>query len=272
MTEADAQRGFQAGGQAGDLFAGTAGAYAVYRRPYPPPVVQHLVARCGLDGHGRLLDVGCGTGQVFQVMARYFENVLAIDPDPEMVVHARRAVADLGLDNVDVRQMRAEDLSAAVAPLRAAIFGASFHWTDRPRVADMVYDLLEPNGCLAVLSPAGFHTGTTDWEAAIRAALARHLGSERRAGGGVFRAGELHQETLGRTRFKTVETIGIPVREQWSVEQILGYLRSTSYASKAVLGDRATAFEDELRRSLGALASRGPLDKLVDHTVIIARH
>lgn len=271
MTAADAQRGFQVGGQTGDLFAGTAAAYATYRRPYPPAVVTHLVERCGLDGHGRLLDAGCGTGQVFQVMAQYFDDVLAIDPDPDMVVHARRAIADLGLANVDVRQMRAEDLSAAVAPLRAAIFGASFHWTDRPRVADVIHGLLAPNGCLVVLSPGGIHPETTAWEAPIRDALARHLGSERRAGGGVYRAGERHEEALRRTRFETIEVADIPVHEAWSVEQILGFLASTSYASKAVLGDRAAAFEADLRRSLNAFASRGPLDKIVDYSVIIAR-
>jgi trans-aconitate methyltransferase len=271
MPETDAHQGFKVGGRTGDLYAGAAASYAAYRRVYPPAVVDVLVEQCGLDRRGRLLDAGCGTGQVFQVMAPYFETVLAIDPDPGMVAHARRAVADLGLGNVDVRQMRAEDIPADVAPLRAVIFGASFHWTDRPRVGDMVYDMLEPGGCLAVLSPADIHKGTTDWEVAIRDALARHLGAERRAGGGVYRAGELHQEALGRTRFRTIETVDIPVREQWSVEQILGYLASTSYASNAVLGDRAAAFESDLRRSLEALASRGPLDKVVDHTVIIAR-
>src|SRR5690242_4994563 len=117
MTEADAERGFQIGGQKGDLFAGAAASYAAYRRPYPPPVVRILTERCGLDGHGRLLDAGCGTGQVFQVMARHFDDVVAIDPDPHMVAHARRAAADLGLGNVDVRQMRAEDVSSDLAPL-----------------------------------------------------------------------------------------------------------------------------------------------------------
>jgi len=271
VTETDAHRGFQVGGQAGDLFAGAAAAYATYRRPYPPPVVDLLVERCGLDGHGRLLDAGCGTGQVFQVMAPYFAEVLAIDPDPDMVAHARRAAAQLGLANVEVRQMRAEDVSADVAPLRTAIFGASFHWTDRPRVADAIHDLLEPAGCLVILSPGGIHNRTTDWEAVIRETLARHLGCERRAGGGVYRQGERHEEALGRTRFKTLDLADIPVREQWSIEQILGYLASTSYASKAVLGDRATAIEGELRQSLEKLAPNGSFEKVVEYTVIIAR-
>jgi len=271
MTETDAHRGFQVGGQEADLFAGAAAAYAIYRRPYPPPVVDLLAARCGLDGHGRLLDAGCGTGQVFQVMARFFGDVLAIDPDPDMVVHARRAATQLGLANVVVRQMRAEDVPADIAPLRAAIFGASFHWTDRTRVGDLIFDLLAPGGCLAILSPSGAHSGTSDWELAIRETLGRHLGSERRAGGGIYRQGERHEEALRRTRFRNTEVFDIPVREQWSVEQILGYLASTSYASRAVLGDRAAAFDDELRRSLAALASGAPFEKVIDYGVIIAR-
>jgi len=271
MTDISAQRGFQVGGQPGDLFAGAATAYATFRRPYPPEVVKQLIERCSLDGRGRLLDAGCGTGQVFQVMARHFDDVLAIDPDPEMVAHARRVAADLALENVEVRQMRAEDILADIAPLRAAIFGASFHWTDRPRISDTIYDLLEPDGCLVVLSPGSIHGGTTDWEAAIRDLLARHIGAERRAGGGVYRVGERHEEVLRRTRFVRVEIVDIPVRERWSIEQIVGYLASTSYASKAVLGDRAAAFEGELHRLLNGLAYGGEFEKLVEYSVIIAR-
>jgi SAM-dependent methyltransferase len=201
-------------------------------------------------------------------MARHFADVLAIDPDPEMVALARRTAAKRGLANVEVRQMRAEDLSADIAPLRAAIFGASFHWTDRPRVADAIYDLLVPHGSLVVLSPGGT---ATDWEGVIRATLARHLGAERRAGGGVYRAGERHEQVLGRSRFRTVETADIAMRQQWSVDEIMGFLASTSYASRAVLGDRAAAFDADLRASLQRFAAQGPLEKLVEYAVIIAR-
>jgi SAM-dependent methyltransferase len=204
-------------------------------------------------------------------MARYFDEVLAIDPDGEMTAYARRSATELGLDNVAVRQLRAEDVSADVGPLRAAIFGASFHWTDRPRVGDMIYDLLEPRGHLAILSPGSVHTGTTDWEAAIRAVLVRHLGPERRAGGGLYREGERHEQALRRTRFDKIEIVDIPVREQWSIDQMVGYLFSTSAASKAVLGDRAEAFEQDVRRSLEQSAPGGQLEKLVEYGVILAQ-
>ena len=270
MTQASAQQGFQVGGRQVDLFRGTADYYAAYRRPYPQPVVDYLVKRCSLDGQGRLLDAGCGTGQVFQTMARYFDEVLAIDPDPEMVAYARRTAVERGLDNVTVRQIRAEDLQADARPLRMAIFGDSFHWTDRPRVGEMIYDLLEPHGHLAVLSRGGIHTGTTAWETAIREALNRHLGSERRAGSGVYREGERHEQALRRTRFKKVEVVDIPERERWSIDQIVGYLCSTSYASKTVLGDQAEAFEQDVRQRLQGLAPDGEFEKLVEYSVILA--
>jgi SAM-dependent methyltransferase len=270
MTQHSTQQGFQAGGHPEDLFTGTAAYYAAFRRPYPASVVDYLVKRCGLEGDGRLLDAGCGTGQVFQVMARYFDEVIAIDPDPQMIAYARRTVADLGLGNVTLRQMRADDLQTDTRPLRMAIFGASFHWTDRPRVGDVIHDLLEPNGTLVVLSPSGIHSGTSDWEAAIREALDRHLGPDRRAGSGLYRGGERHEQALARTRFTKVEVTDISVAERWSIDDIVGYLYSTSYASKNILGDRAEAFESDIRRRLHRLATQGEFERLVEYQVILA--
>jgi SAM-dependent methyltransferase len=267
----DSAQGFQVGGQPADLYAGTAACYSAYRRPYPQPVVDHLVTRCRLDGRGRLLDAGCGTGQVFQVMARYFEHVLAIDVDPDMVDHARRTASGLKLENVTVHHMRAEDLSQDAGPLRMAIFGASFHWMDRQRVGNKIHDLMGPGGYLAALSPGGMHSGTTDWEAAVRAVLHRHLGPDRRAGGGIYREGERHEQALRRTRFEKVDVTDIPVRERWSIDDIVGYLYSTSYASKAILGERRDAFERDVRTQLLSVRPDGQFEKLAEYTVILAQ-
>ena len=232
----------------GDLFRSAAEYYARFRRPYPPPVVSHLVERYGLDGRGRLLDMGCGTGQVFEVLARWFEETVALDADAEMVHHARRRASELGLANVRVLPpMRAEDVDGSLGPFRMAVFGQSFHWMDRRLVAERVYDLLAPDGHLVVLAAGGFHTGTTPWEAEIVRALEKWLGPERGAGGGVYHQGERHEQALDKTRFRNVTITDINVQESWSIDELVGLLFSTSYASRAVLGDNAAGFEQELR-------------------------
>lgn len=46
------------------LFTGTASYYARYRPGYPPDMFTTLEHRLGLDGTQRVLDLGCGTGQI----------------------------------------------------------------------------------------------------------------------------------------------------------------------------------------------------------------
>ena len=55
---------------------------------------------------------------------------------------------------MNIRWVRglAEDLPAvAPGPYRLVTFGQSFHWTDEQRVAETVYDMLEPGGALALI-------------------------------------------------------------------------------------------------------------------------
>lgn len=266
----DTGRGFQVGGSTDDLFQGAAWYYRRFRRLYPECVTQRMIEKFGLDGTGRLLDVGCGTGQVFQGLADQFSEVIAIDADAEMVAEARTAVAEQELVNVDVRLLRAEELSSALGSFRMATFGASFHWMDRAAVANSVYDLLKPGGSLVALAYTDIHEQKTEWEAIVCDTLHAWLGPRRRAGGGVFQAGERHEAVLEKTRFGHAEVEHLYVDEAWPTEQILGFLYSTSYASKAVLGDNAEAFEQDLRNRLKALQSDGQFRKLAEYSIISA--
>ncbi|WP_175989457.1 hypothetical protein [Bacillus sp. Marseille-Q1617] len=46
------------------LFEGTAGYFSKYRPLYPSFLVRFLVNRFSLNGEKRMLDLGCGTGQL----------------------------------------------------------------------------------------------------------------------------------------------------------------------------------------------------------------
>src|SRR3982074_2810857 len=85
---------------ADDLFLGAAQYYERYRVPYPQEIFDWIVNEYRLDGCGRLLDGGCGTGQVALPLSRWFDEVIAIDPDQEMLQIGERAARDNGIVNV----------------------------------------------------------------------------------------------------------------------------------------------------------------------------
>ena len=72
--------------------------------------------------------------------------------DGSQTSEGRRAADERGLRNIRWVHARAEDLpGAAPGPYRLVTFGQSLHWTDEQRVMETVYDLLEPEGALAMV-------------------------------------------------------------------------------------------------------------------------
>ncbi|HMM43439.1 MAG TPA: methyltransferase domain-containing protein, partial [Thermomicrobiales bacterium] len=84
-----------------DLFAGTAWYYARYRPGYPPEMIDWLVEQMALDGTGRLLDLGCGTGQLILPLAPHVTAAIGMDPDIDMLAEAAAAAMRMGIENVE---------------------------------------------------------------------------------------------------------------------------------------------------------------------------
>lgn len=258
-------------GQANDLFLGTAEYYECYRVPYPQEVFDWIVNEYQLDGRGRLLDGGCGTGQVALPLSRWFDDVIAIDPDQAMLQIGERAARRKGIGNVSFRNLRAEGLPRGVAPLRLATFGASFHWMDRVRVANHLYELIEPAGGLVALSPSSFWRGQEPLQQVVITTIKDWLGEERRAGTGVFKAAPLHQECLAQTPFANIKVVDIHKTHVWTADNIVGYLYSTSFASRAVLGDLQAPFEKDLRERLSGLSAEDRFAEEIEFSIVSAR-
>jgi SAM-dependent methyltransferase len=265
------------------IYAGAAGHYRRGRPPYSPDLEAVLAGEVDLDGSGRLLDAGCGPGILTVRLAHMFEEAVGLDPDACMLAEGVRAARERGVTNVRWVESRAEDLPAAApGPYRLVTFGQSFHWTDEARVAEAVYDMLEPGGALALVvhtvegRPAPTSPGPPPVpHAEIRALIERHLGSARRAGRGLARArAHRYQDVLARSRFGEPLILfapGIPdlVRDGESV--LSGYL-SMSYAAPHLFGDRLEDFARDVRELLAARSPDGRFwDWPGDTEIVLAR-
>lgn len=94
------------------LYEGSAAYYARGRMPYPVEIVEVLADRLGLDGSGRLLDLGCGPGSLTLLLADLFAETVGVDADAAMVAEAERRSREAGVRNATWRPMRAEELPA----------------------------------------------------------------------------------------------------------------------------------------------------------------
>lgn len=250
------------------LYQGTAAYYEYGRPPYSRTLVQTLVTEAGLDGSGRLLDVGCGPGILTLALAGQFEEVIGLDPDAEMLAEGARRAHERGIHNSRWVQAPAEEIAALdLGKFRLVTFGQSFHWTDRERVAEMVYDRLEPGGALALIGhapegrpkPEGPGCPPIPHEV-IRALIARYLGPRRRAGQGFAPPpADRHEDVLARTRFGVPRRLYCVGRDEivQDMDGVLANYFSTSFAAPPLFGSQLARFEADVRAELSARSASG---------------
>jgi ubiquinone/menaquinone biosynthesis C-methylase UbiE len=161
------------------LFSSAVDDYAQYRPGYPQSLVDALAARAGLDGTQRVLDVGCGTGQLTIPLARHAQAVVAIDPLAGMLTRGQRAAQAAGAGNVTWLEGDSSQIAALAGPgADLAVFAASFHWTDRPAVLAALDEILAPGGVVVVINDVLGDSEQPDWEHAIARIRARYLGGQ----------------------------------------------------------------------------------------------
>jgi ubiquinone/menaquinone biosynthesis C-methylase UbiE len=248
------------------LYRGSAAYYTRGRPPYSRSLASALATEVDLDGLGRLLDVGCGPGTLTIALADHFEEAIGLDPDADMLASAAdRAVA---ANNIRWVQALAEDIpDLDLGKFRLVTFGQSFHWTERERVAEAVFEILEPGGALALIGhahegrpqPAGPKYPPIPHDA-IRALISRYLGTLRRAGQGYFtQHANRYEDLLARTRFGMPRRVFCAGRADivQDIDGVLAGYLSTSFAAPHLFGERLQEFESDFRAELAALSPNG---------------
>lgn len=251
------------------LFAGSAAHYSVGRMPYPTALAEAVRDALGIDGTGRLLDVGCGPGSLTLELAPLFASTVGVDPDAGMLAEAARRAEEAGVTGIAWLQSRAETLPEDLGVFQVVAFAQSFHWMDRLLVADRVRKLLDPAGYWIHVG-ATTHRGADDtaslphpappWDR-ISELVAAYLGPVRRAGQGYLPGGTAGGEEdimreAGYTKVTRIQVDDGRIFER-NVDSIVAAVFSLSSSAPHLFGERLPAFERELRGLLTEAAPDG---------------
>jgi len=237
-----------------DLYKGTAEYYDRFRPPYPAALLDDLGDRVPLDDSSRVLDLACGTGQIAFALAGRVDEVLGIDQEAETVAFAQAKARTRGVANVRFIAGAAET-TALEGDFDLVGIGNAFHRLDRDTVAARVAPRLRPRGCVALLwgEPPGF--GDQPWERVMHATTERWvdtLGVRDRVPEGWEEAiaRDPHAEVFRRVGLTYEGSFDFPAVETWTVESLIGFVYTTSFLNRTVLGEHADAFEHDLRGRL----------------------
>ncbi|MFK3676103.1 class I SAM-dependent methyltransferase [Microbacterium sp. NPDC090218] len=127
-------------------FGAQAGDYEVGRPEYPFDAVAWMLERMPA-GSRRIADVGAGTGKLTRVLAGAPDaEVVAVDPDPEMLATLRGAVP-----GVPTFLGSAEKLPLPDAGVDAVVLGQAWHWVDPVAASSEIGRAVRSGGVLGLI-------------------------------------------------------------------------------------------------------------------------
>ncbi len=157
----------------GRVFNEIADEYDRQRPAYPDALIDRACEVGGLARGFRVLEVGCGTGQLTRGLLARGLRVTAVEPGEQLIPLARDRLAGAG----DLQLVNAR-LEEAVVPrghYRAVFSASAIHWVDPDVGWRKLAEALVHGGMLALVSYFGLEDSrSAEDQQALRAALIRH--------------------------------------------------------------------------------------------------
>jgi SAM-dependent methyltransferase len=159
----------------GKVFNEVAVDYNRSRPAYPDALVDQACEVAGIRAGDRVLELGCGTGQLTRSLLARGLRVTAVEPGDRLIRVAEENLRDAG--DVEFVQARVEDMQLPGESYAAVFSASAIHWVDPDLSWRKVADALAPDGTLALLQYFGLQEPRSfDDQDALLSALRRHAG------------------------------------------------------------------------------------------------
>lgn len=148
----------------------------LYRRArpcYPPALVDDLVRLAGIGPAGRVLEIGCGTGQMTLPIAERGCEIVAVELGPALAAVARRTLAPFPSVRIEVAAF--EQWTLLEEPFSAVVSATAFHWIDPTVRVAKAADALHPGGALATVATHHIEGGDESFFAEVQSCYERWM-------------------------------------------------------------------------------------------------
>jgi SAM-dependent methyltransferase len=141
-------------------FDEAASLYDEARPGYPAELFDDVITLSGIEPDGRILEIGCGTGQATAPFARRGYRILCVELGENMAAVARRNLE--GHPQAEVRTGAFEDLALQEGSFDLVISATAFHWLDPDVAYPKVATILGDGGSLALFWNVHVHSEASE--------------------------------------------------------------------------------------------------------------
>ena len=252
------------------LFKGTVEFYLPFRSDYPSQLVEWVVERCGLSSRSRVLDLGSGPGLLARLFAPFVAEVVAVDPEPDMLTAARKHLGQYQ-SKVRLLQAAAHELRDDLGRFDLVTIGRAFHWMNREQTLARLEDLTNPGATVALFKDPALKLPQNRWRTAFDDTFAAFAASEAARDGALSASSAIDEEHLLRSAFRRLERMSLVCHRTLSVDHLVGRAHSMAGTSPEDLGDRRGDFENALRSALLPYAPDGHLLEVTEPQALLGR-
>ena len=223
--------------------------YIKYRPHYSPDVVEALRRVCGLTPAHVVVDVGCGTGLLSEILLENGNRVIGVEPNPEMGQAGEQYLSRF--PRFRLISGSAENTSLPDTSADFVVAGQAFHWF-RPEPTRVEFArILKPHGWVVLI----WHDRDTESTPFLRAYedfLLRHSIDYRQVAHKTVASFEVLRQFYAPN---TVHFVSQHTCQQFDCDGLRGRLLSSSYAPRE--GPAAGTMLRELPELFGRYADEG---------------